>query len=510
MKRFQVLFILVVFSFIFHTISLAQQASMDWILATDSVGWSGRYLHTSVVFDNKIWVIGGLDFGFNRKNDVWYSSDGINWTCATANAGWSARSGHASVVFDNKIWVIGGYSDWYPRNDIWYSSDGINWTCTTANAAWSVRSCHTSFVFDNKMWVIGGSPDTNDVWYSSDGINWTCATANAGWSARDGHTSVVFDNKMWVIGGFPYTNDVWYSSNGINWTEATASAGWSARYLHASVVYDNKIWVMGGVPGNNDVLYSSNGTNWTRPTANADHTAWSARYGQTLVVFDNKPWLIGGYSHMNEVWYSRIMSALISPNGGEIWPGRSHRTIRWHTVGTGFARHKLLLSTNDGSSYPYTIINTVTPNETTYYWTVLPVNSTTCRVMVQILDTNGLVMFQDASDGNFTIITNAIEEVGCENTHLITTLHPISPNPIRNANMRISFSLEHPQNVVLKIYDNSGKLLKIIVKSYLGRGIYYYTWDCKNERGYDQPNGIYFVRLETKNYDEVKKLLILR
>jgi len=29
------------------------------------------------------------------------------------NAGWSARSGHTSVVFDNKIWIMGGYDGNY-------------------------------------------------------------------------------------------------------------------------------------------------------------------------------------------------------------------------------------------------------------------------------------------------------------------------------------------------------------------------------------------------------------
>ena len=87
----------------------AQQGSMDWTQATTSAGWSARQWHTSVVFDNKIWVIGGCENSSSYKNDVWYSTDGVNWTQATANAGWSARYGHTSVVFNNKIWVIGGY-----------------------------------------------------------------------------------------------------------------------------------------------------------------------------------------------------------------------------------------------------------------------------------------------------------------------------------------------------------------------------------------------------------------
>jgi hypothetical protein len=283
----------------------------NWTLATDTATWSGRFFHTSVVFDNKIWVIGGYDGSGSPRKDVWYSSDGINWTLATDTAPWSGRYIHTSVVFDNKIWVIGGLDDnWSLKKDVWYSSDGINWTEATSSAPWSERYGHTSVVFDNKIWVIGGNDGNNflkDVWYSSDGINWTLATGSAPWLGRWGHTSVVFDDKIWVIGGdngnWPYEKDVWYSSDGINWTEATSSAPWSGRWGHTSVVFDDKIWVIGGDDGRfkNDVWYSSDGINWTEATISAP---WSERYGHTSVVFDDKIWVIGGY-FLQDVWYTQ-------------------------------------------------------------------------------------------------------------------------------------------------------------------------------------------------------------
>jgi hypothetical protein len=40
-----------------------------------------------------------------------------------------------SVVYENKLWVGGGISgDLYYFNDVWNSSDGINWTEVTSNA----------------------------------------------------------------------------------------------------------------------------------------------------------------------------------------------------------------------------------------------------------------------------------------------------------------------------------------------------------------------------------------
>jgi uncharacterized membrane protein len=238
-----------------------------------------------VVYDGKMWIIGGYDSS-GHKNDVWYSTDGVNWIQATASAGWSPRYSHTSVVYDGKMWIIGGFasSGYSLKNDVWYSTDGVNWIQATASAGWSPRYYYTSVVYDGKMWIIGGYNSSgyslkNDVWYSTDGTNWTRATTSAGWSPRDGHTSVVYDGKMWIIGGFAssgYKNDVWYSTDGVNWIQATASAGWSPRYSHTSVVYDNKMWIVGGFDSSynlkNDVWYSTDSVDWTQTTAAPPHS----------------------------------------------------------------------------------------------------------------------------------------------------------------------------------------------------------------------------------------------
>src|SRR5438045_1168554 len=102
-------------------------ADMSWSQATGAAPFSGRGGHTSIVFNNLMWVIGGYD-GNVAKNDVWYSADGVNWTRATSSAEFSGRSRHTSLVYNNKIWVIGGEDTSGYKNDVWYSSDGVTWT----------------------------------------------------------------------------------------------------------------------------------------------------------------------------------------------------------------------------------------------------------------------------------------------------------------------------------------------------------------------------------------------
>ena len=61
----------------------------------------------------------------------------------------SARGGHQVVVFNNKMFLIGGLG----RNDVWSSTDGIHWIEETANnAAFSAREDHQVVVFNNKMY----------------------------------------------------------------------------------------------------------------------------------------------------------------------------------------------------------------------------------------------------------------------------------------------------------------------------------------------------------------------
>lgn len=279
---------------------------------TQTEAFPKRDQHTAVAFDNKLWVIGGsiqTQGKFNKVNDVWFSTDGKHWQEATSNASFSPRSSHESVVFDNKIWVIGGRSGSTDfKNDVWYSSDGVNWIEATSNAGFEEREGHTITVFDNKIWVIGGwnltSGGKNDVWHSSDGVNWTQATSSAPFSKRSEHSMAVFDNKMWVIAGIVTTdndNDVWHSNDGVNWIEATNDAAFTKRNAHSTAVFDDKIWVIGGYNSpnfKNDIWYSSDGISWIEATTN---TPLSGIAGYKTIVFDDKIWVIGGL-YSNDVW----------------------------------------------------------------------------------------------------------------------------------------------------------------------------------------------------------------
>ena len=364
----------------------------SWSEATTAAAWPGRSAFTGLVYDNKMWVMGGYN-GTTYYNDVWYSTDGVNWTEATAAAPWAARNNMVALSFDNKMWVMGGYNGSY-YNDVWYSTDGVNWTEATAAAPWAGRAHFTAMVYNNEMWVMGGTNGTsmlNDVWYSTDGVNWTEATTGAGWPVREGQVGLVYNNEMWIMGGenavtTTYYNDVWYSTNGVTWTEATTGASWATRYFFGGTVYNNEMWIMGGQEGSselNDVWYSTDGVNWTEATTGA---GWAQRFSPLALNYNNEIWAMGGgngTSYFDDVWYTTmpaigVGAALAAQNTTVTAPSdqqpfrlRMDIAITGGSLAANLASYQLeyaLLSGGSCSATPSSSYVPVTNNSTVQYY----------------------------------------------------------------------------------------------------------------------------------------------
>jgi hypothetical protein len=309
-----------------------------WSTVTSSVAFPARSAHSSVVFDEKIWVIGGGGKVFDNKfDDAWSSADGKTWKEVTKDSSrkFSARDNHASVVFDKKMWVIGGTSSSTFFNDVWSSDDGKNWTQVKAHNSegFSGRTNHAAVVFDDgkgeKMWVLGGTTgglfsSLNDVWSSTDGKTWKEETKDSSkkFSTIRSHKAVVFDDdgkgeKMWLIGGINNNNpkaEIWNSTNGVTWNKVTDSAKFGVRFDHQSVVFDEKMWVINGRKSDGSLGGSiEEGDAWT----SGDGATWNESDGSTQllvegreafssVAFDGKIWMIGGIKTgnitLNDVW----------------------------------------------------------------------------------------------------------------------------------------------------------------------------------------------------------------
>jgi len=84
-----------------------------------------------------------------------------------------------------------------------------------------------------------------------------------------------------------------------------------------------------------------------------------------------------------------------------------------------------------------------------------------------------------------------------------------APNPFRGGT-DISYQLPSFTHVSLRVYDVSGRLVRILKDGEEPAGFYTAVWDRKDERGRDVASGVYFYRYVTPLFEETRKMVVLR
>lgn len=120
---------------------------------------------------------------------------------------------------------------------------------------------------------------------------------------------------------------------------------------------------------------------------------------------------------------------VISPNGGESFPGNSNQTITWNVVGTNAAPYnvanvKISLSTDGGLTFP-TVLASSTPNDGSEVVVMPGVLTSTARIKVEAIGN----IFFDISNSNFTLTAplNGFE-FGTPNALSVACAGPAAPS----------------------------------------------------------------------------------
>lgn len=325
----------------------------SWQNVTPQAAYAGRDGAGVVVYNNKAWLLGGWNslttvFPYTTTNEVWNSSDGHHWSLVKPNTfvpgvfnpgtQWEGRHMAGWVVFQNKMWIVGGDSNQcHYQPNVWTSTDGVRWTKVADNVPWGNRVLHYTVVFNNQIWVMGGQTLTldtcpgytgnetyfNDVWESSDGITWAKAPQiGPRWAPRGMIAgSVVFNGRIWILGGGEYGtdvayNDVWSSPDGVHWEQVLENAPWEPRVYHSVAVYGGRMWVVAGHQPNGGsnlagVWSSADGVHWER----VPHTPWLARHAASLFAINGGLWITGGTTNedgsQDDVW--KLDSGVVAP-----------------------------------------------------------------------------------------------------------------------------------------------------------------------------------------------------
>ena len=173
----------------------------------------------AVYFHNKLWLVGGSTANpVIRNNEIWcYESDPGEWKKQEPkNVPWTARMGHACVVFNERLWVLGGNDETGTSvNEIWAAElkgEQLEWTEKPYKALWEPRCMFAATIVNNMIWIYGGvtepsSDPLDDMWFSENGEGWeqykTIPKDNKDTIGKPiGSTLQVINNKLNLIGSF--------------------------------------------------------------------------------------------------------------------------------------------------------------------------------------------------------------------------------------------------------------------------------------------------------------------
>ena len=78
------------------------------------------------------------------------------------------------------------------------------------------------------------------------------------------------------------------------------------------------------------------------------------------------------------------------------------------------------------------------------------------------------------------------------------------PNPF-NPTTKIKFDIPKLSYVLLTVFDVTGKAVEVLVNNKLSPGSYEYVFDAGK-----QSSGVYFYRIQTDDYTETKRMLLVK
>jgi photosystem II stability/assembly factor-like uncharacterized protein len=506
------------------------------------------------ILDGLGWYLGAL--GASPSNPNICLVAGI-WLWRTTNGG---QNWHEINYFNDttaKIHVDFHSIIWHPSgNTVWVGHDGGISNSTDQGATYNTeRNIFpiTQYMnFDvsqsNSNYVFGGSRDNAFTGTTNYGNSWNYmfnGGADGGGAAIDpfnppeiyGTLGALSGN--WIFGRF-------YSTNfGTDWVQINSGVN-PSQHFYTKIRTDNIAPVVVFSNADNFLYYSTNkGTNWLKRNTSAfsvSVTNFSVR--QYAVNSEPLVYVCLNSSQSGQQLKFQSGNGLFAERSSGLPDSLSVRTVTLHPSDSNVAYavmnglkdgKKVYMTTNQGLNW--TNISGNLPNapagdlvvhstvdEILYLGGEMGFFKTTDGGSTWFRWNNGVPeavivteMKSFINNGEFYVIAstygNSIwtrEEtdnplyVGNNNTPSTYSLSQNYPNPF-NPETTIEFSIPEDANVQLLVYNISGQLVKTVLNSRFDAGSH-----SVNFAGKDLSSGVYFYKLITPNYSDVRKMIIIK
>lgn len=123
-----------------------------------------------------------------------------------------------------------------------------------------------------------------------------------------------------------------------------------------------------------------------------------------------------------------------------------------------------------------------------------------------VIQVEGFYQYKCGLEGHTGIINASLITSTTINHEVINnySLNQNYPNPF-NPTTTISFSISKSTFVELKVYDLNGKELRTLINKFKPQGSYGIKFDGQNI-----PSGVYYYKLDTEDFTEIKKMVLIK
>jgi len=83
------------------------------------------------------------------------------------------------------------------------------------------------------------------------------------------------------------------------------------------------------------------------------------------------------------------------------------------------------------------------------------------------------------------------------------------PNPF-NPKTQLDIHLSYRDNLIVTIFDATGRVINTLINKKLNPGIYNLEWNGDDSNGHGMPTGVYFIQVRSGNHVNTQKMILIK
>ncbi|MBN8570707.1 MAG: T9SS type A sorting domain-containing protein [Ignavibacteria bacterium] len=506
---------------------------VNWT-AYPAIDVNGSFFKSYFIDENTGWAYNNYFFKTTNGGASWAQISSVNPTIISFLYT-DLNTGFALKTTDEVLKTTNGGANWFtfsgkmPQHFL-NSTTGVSGgegvsVSTDGGNSWNSRLISLTgqsledihFSDENYGWAVG----YNTILKTTDGGNqWSAMPLISNY-----HTAVWFKNQntgvIGTYGGVNYT-----TNSGSTWTNVTGAPYSNYHFYRFQAPSANVVYTLANIYQASDstvILKSTNsGAIWLSAASPSrtkefyflnENTGYAVTLSQTYKTTDgsatwalasNKLWKNVCFINENTGWYSDSGTVYRTSNGGADWITRysSYGSVTYNMkffdLYTGYRTVK------EGFLSSYQIQKTTDAGETFFNMNFYS-DSRSLRKFSFINQNTGWVA---GSGGTILKTTTGGSSIGIQQVSSYLPdkfyLEQNYPNPFNPATV-ISFQLPAAGFVKLKVFDLLGREVANLLNENLSAGSYKYDFNAS-----DLTSGIYFYKLETENFSETRKMVLVK